>query len=68
MFEKFKRVIKAHEGKQLTNNEWNEGLKRQGGLEKYDFLAMVIAASVVIIPVCLVLLVILSAVCCLFLL
>ncbi|MBE6599370.1 MAG: hypothetical protein E7638_08020 [Ruminococcaceae bacterium] len=56
MFNKFKRIMKLREGKQLSDEEWNEAMERQGGLEKNDFLAMVLSALIVILPVCLILL------------
>lgn len=68
MFEKFKKVMKLNEGKQPTDEEWNEGLERQGGLEKNDFLAMVISAMIMILPICLILLILITVVCALFLL
>ena len=42
--------------KQVSDEEWAESLERQGGLEKNDFLAMVLSALIVILPICLVLL------------
>ena len=68
MFSKYKRIMKLRAGKQSTDEEWQEDLARQGGLEKNDFAAMVIAAMLVILPVCAILLLALVAVCCLFLL
>lgn len=65
---KFKKVMDLNKGKQPTDEEWNEAMEQQGGLEKNDFLAMVLSAALVILPVCLLLLVLLAAVCCLFLL
>ncbi len=56
MFDKFKKVMKLREGKQISDEEWAENLERQGGLEKNDFLAMVLSALIVILPVCLLLL------------
>lgn len=68
MFEKFKKVMKLNEGKQPNDEEWNEGLERNGGLEKNDFLAMLISAMIMILPICLILLILITVICSLFLL
>jgi len=68
MFGKFKRAMKLNQQDKPTDEEWSEGLERQGGLEKNDFLAMVLSAMIVILPICLLLLLFLVLVCGLFLL
>lgn len=49
----WKRLKKPDEEKA---KELRENIRKEGGLEKNDFLAMMISAFIVIIPVCLVVL------------
>lgn len=60
--------MKLHERDYVDDDDWNAQLEANGGLEKHDFLAMVLAAFIVIVPVCLVILLVIVLVSCLFLL
>lgn len=60
--------MKLHERDHVDDDDWNAQLEANGGLEKHDFLAMVLAAFIVIVPVCLVILLVIVLVSCLFLL
>lgn len=68
MFDKFRKIMKLREKDHVDDDDWNAQLEANGGLEKHDFLAMVIAAMIIIVPVCLVILLIIVLLSCLFLL